>query len=433
VRRFYFTAIVLAALAAGCGGRAAIPAFGTNAQQVSQNARIAPSVSDARAVAAAVNAAVAAIPSPAPPGMAFVVFYHGQNYYFYRGVLRIGGPSVDGSTIFELGSLTKSFTGIMLGAAVNQRIHGVTLADLPGPWMAISGPPNATAPRPEGGITCPIPTATPVSPSDYGTFASMTLLELGTHTSGLPDLPPGPQGTHVGRQCFSPQQFVNFIETGKFRKPPAAYRYSNIGFGTVGYILQGIYGKGSKTVPSWYSLARKQIIDPLGMTSTFDLNVPKKYQAVYARGYLYRNKAFVSQLHWEWDPWPAAGTLRSTAPDMAKYLKLVLGLAGPTVMRQGAVTAERQYVRIAPGQQVGLAWQTTALFTPPPSSPQSPAVTWKNGGTNGFSTWLGFLRPPLVKKPMGIVVLLSQGNAKFDGPTARAILTKLYLRDINAR
>jgi serine-type D-Ala-D-Ala carboxypeptidase/endopeptidase len=431
MRRIIFLVFAVAAFAAGCASRSAPPLVpeAASLRQVHIASTLHPNLSDGQRVKAAIAQALAALPSPTAPGIAIALNYHGKAFYYYQGVQKLGGRPVDGNTIFEMGSVTKSFTGILLANAVNLGIRRVALNDPPGKWVLISGDPDATAPKPVA-TSCAVPTATPLPPTSYGSFTNMTLFELATHTSGLPDVIPGVYGSNIGRQCFSPQMFLNYVEGGTFRRPPAPWLYSNFGFGTLGYALQRVYATNLKKPPQWIDIARQQILDPLGMTSTFDLNVPRKYQKYYAVGYLFDTAGQPEQqLHWLWDPWPAAGTLRSTAPDMLRYLRMAMNVAGPANLRAAAQIAQRPYVKVSPFGGQGLAWETVPLYAASTPSPSPPPVAWKDGGTAGFSSWIGAVRKPDVANPMGIVVMFNIGSQDNVGPFARAILTTLYLED----
>ena len=377
----------------------------------------------------AIKSALAAMPSPTPPGLAIAVYFEGKAYYYYQGVRVLGGKPIDSNSIFELGSLTKSFTAIMLGTDVNQKIGGVSLDDHPAPWVAFAGNPNQVAPDPVR-TTCATPTATPVPPKKYGTVKLMTLEELATHTSGLPYTPPPPHGFIVQRQCYSPQQLVNYIEKGNFATPPAPWVYSNIAFGFLGYVLQGVNEKATGKTKQWYKLARTQVIDPLGMTHTYDLNVPRDMLSEYVQPYAFKAGKPVKALHWTWDPYPAAGVLRSTSTDMTKYLELALRLKGPAALIAGAATAEKAYTKNNNGDGQGLAWEYVSLYKRKASEPAPPQVIWKDGGTAGCSTWIGLLFKP-AKEEAGIVVLTNAANMPV-GPLARAVLTPLYLHEAGA-
>jgi serine-type D-Ala-D-Ala carboxypeptidase/endopeptidase len=385
---------------------------------------------DARLVRRAIKNALAAMASPTPPGLAMAVYFKGKTYYYYQGVRVLAGEPVDSGTIFELGSLTKSFTAIMLGTDVNQSVGGVKLSDHPARWIAFAGNPNQVAPHPVE-TSCAVPTATPVPRSEYGTVKEMTLEELATHTSGLPYTPPPPNGNIVQRQCYSPQQLVNYIETGKFPKPPAPWVYSNIAFGYLGYVIQGVNRKATGKTRQWYRLARDQIIDPLGMTHTYGLYVPRDMQAEYVQPYRFVNGEPVKALHWTWDPYPAAGVLRSTATDMAKYLALALRLKGPAPLIAGAATAEKAYTKNNQGYGQGLAWEYVPLYRENTSEPPPPQVIWKDGGTAGCTTWIGLLFEP-AKQVAGIVVLTNAANMPA-GTLGRAVLTPLYLNEVGSK
>lgn len=399
-----------------------------NSQAFQSSFSAAPDDGNRKLVEQAIKAALTAMPAPTPPGLAIAVYFRGKTYYYYQGVRVLGGLSIDSNSIFELGSLTKSFTGIMLGTDVNQKTGGVALSDHPAPWIVFVGNPNQVAPHPVQ-TSCATPTATPVPPEDYGTVKQMTLEELATHTSGLPYTPPPPNGFIVQRQCYSPQQLVNYIESGTFPSPPAPWVYSNIGFGYLGYVLQGVNKKATGKARQWYRLAREQIIDPLKMRHTYDLNIPNDMLPEYVQPYGFNKEGMaVKAPHWTWDPYPAAGVLRSTATDMAKYLKLALRLKGPTTLIAGAVTAEKEYARNNYGYGQGLAWEYVPLYKPNLSEPPPPQVIWKDGGTAGCSTWVGLLFKP-AHQVAGIVVLTNGNNTRV-GTLGRAVLTPLYLHEV---
>jgi serine-type D-Ala-D-Ala carboxypeptidase/endopeptidase len=370
-------------------------------------------------VAAVVRNKIAATPGMNAPGIAIAVSYENAPTFVYRGVGRVGGPPVDGDTIFELGSVTKSFTAIMLGAAVSQGIGGVTLADRPARWVAFAGDPNQTAPNPVGTSCLPKAAAPVLEPQAYGTFAQMTLEELATHTSGLPRVPPAPYGEVVERQCYSPRDLMNFIEGGRFTPPPAPYLYSNIGFGALGYVLQGIYG--GKT--SWLDLAREHILDPLGMTHTYAFDVPTAAQPFQAQGYRFPNGRAVAVQHWTWNPWPAAGALQSTAPDMMQFLLLSMGQTGSPALRAGVALSQKPHVQIGGGAWQALSWTIAPLD---PDAAGSGEVIAKDGGTNGFSAWIGVVRflNDESRAPIGIVVL-TNGTDRPVGKLGKSILTAL--------
>jgi CubicO group peptidase (beta-lactamase class C family) len=162
--------------------------------------------------------------------------------YGVAGHLREGGPAVDEKTLFEIGSITKAFTGILLADAVLKK--KATLEDpisrhLPADLLAADSPLHA-----------------------------VTLLDLATHTSGLPRLP---ANLEAGSNPLDP--YAHFDEakllaclrelteagiTGK-----GEMNYSNLGVGLLGYLLERISGK------PYPELVKETIFAPLGMDSSF--------------------------------------------------------------------------------------------------------------------------------------------------------------------
>jgi len=162
--------------------------------------------------------------------------------YGSAGSLREGGQAVDEKTLFEIGSITKVFTGILLADAVLKK--KATLEDpvsrhLPTDLLAADSPLHA-----------------------------VTLLDLATHTSGLPRLP---ANLDAGADPLDP--YAHFDEakllaclremteadiTGK-----GEVNYSNLGVGLLGYLLERISGK------PYPELIKETIFAPMGMDSSF--------------------------------------------------------------------------------------------------------------------------------------------------------------------
>src|SRR5580704_9109864 len=115
MRRAIFFVFAFAAFAAGCASRSSSPLVPEAASlgQLHFGATLHPNLSDGQRVKAAIAEALAALPSPTAPGIAIALNYHGKAFYYYQGVQKLDGRAVDGNTIFEMGSVTKSFTGIL--------------------------------------------------------------------------------------------------------------------------------------------------------------------------------------------------------------------------------------------------------------------------------------------------------------------------------
>lgn len=162
--------------------------------------------------------------------------------YGAAGYLSEGGPAVDEKTLFEIGSITKAFTGILLAATALKKqasLEDPVSRHLPADLLAADSP-----------------------------LHTITLLELATHTSGLPRLP---ANLEAGSNPLDP--YAHFDEakllaclrevseadiTGK-----GEMNYSNLGVGLLGYLLERISGK------PYPELVKETIFAPLGMDSSF--------------------------------------------------------------------------------------------------------------------------------------------------------------------
>jgi CubicO group peptidase (beta-lactamase class C family) len=350
-------------------------------------------------------------------GIAVLVVYKGKTYTYYDGVQDFQSKvPITSNTIFELGSVTKTFTAVEIANAylspkykldiwkAGEPLNDINLLGMgnqnPGTNF-VNGPP------------CPTATVTPIPPSDYGVVTQMTVEELATHTSTLPSIPQNPFASPTpgatlptkDRPCYSPQRLINFVEAYVPTPPPSPppspgqkYSYSDIGYGTLGYVVQGVYQK------TWYDVTRKLIVGPLGMTHTRDLDhIPPSQMQYYATPYTWQNK---TAIQWPPDAWPAGGALRSTIPDMTNYLRTCMLIDGPASLRAALQFTEQPFFLIKPpGDFQDFAWMTGYGGTPY-------RITSKDGGTAGFSSWIAMILPPQygVKQPIGIVVLTNQSK-----------------------
>ena len=203
----------------------------------------------------------------------------------------MGGGAPDERTLFEIGSVSKVFTGTLL-------------AD-----MARRGEVNVTQPAesllPEG-LRMPRTRTRPI-----------TLQDLSTHMSGFPRLPPGFK--RVPGNPYS--QFLEedlYAALGRTRlqaEPGVQSEYSNYGVGLLGQLLVNRAG-----VDDYETLLRERITGPLGMGDTAVLLNPDQ-EARFAWGH----KGDLSKTtHWDLPGLAGAGGIRSTARDMAVFLQGVM-------------------------------------------------------------------------------------------------------------
>lgn len=263
------------------------------------------------------------------------------------GLYGIRGPAdngaLSGTSHFEIGSISKSFTGILLAYLVNQN-SSIHLDD-------------------------PIENFVPELKGHFS--GGITLRQLGNQVSGLTGDFCINEGTPSQKCYFNPADPANpwadFTESElldylkDFPSPgpgPHPYVYSNPGFITLGYVLTRI------TQKPYDELLKTVITDPLNMNDTL-VNKPGATVSDYIQGY---NVIQLPQKHWQFDVLSApTGGIVSTPNDMAKYLSA--NLSPPqSLLGQAILTSQKN----------GLGWD---------SSPGD-AVIWKNGGTYGFSSYI---------------------------------------------
>ncbi len=250
--------------------------------------------------------------------------------------------------LFEVGSISKVFTGLLLAQAVEQ--GDMALEDTLGNLL------NGT------------PAVAPVLPAPV---AAITLRQLVTHTSCLPRLP-----ADFRERSDAANPYKSYDRTRLWKalaharlaqSPPCASAYSNLGFAVLGEVLAQRYGK------PWAALVQERITGPLGMSDTVQALGDKAPRLAVA----YDGDAPVSV--WEFDAFAGAGALRSTAADMLTFSRALLaGAKGPL-----GPAAERLFTPLADyeGSRIGYAMMLRE---------RDGLRTWLHGGgTGGYrSVWM---------------------------------------------
>jgi CubicO group peptidase (beta-lactamase class C family) len=214
-------------------------------------------------------------------GVVIGIIDHGQRRIFSHG-------AAHSDSIFEIGSITKTFTGMTLAQMVEQ--NSVTLDE---PVRLLLPP----------GI---IP--------ESGPGGAITLLDLATHHSGLPRLPDN-LGTSV--DAFASYDLVKlrdfFSKRSLIKKPQPTFNYSNFGVGLLGYALARRAGC------SYGQLVKAEVTGPLQLKDTVVTLSPEQ-KGRLTQGY---NPALDPTDAGAWDHpfFEGAGSLKSTATDLLDYLK----------------------------------------------------------------------------------------------------------------
>jgi serine-type D-Ala-D-Ala carboxypeptidase/endopeptidase len=257
---------------------------------------------------------------------------------------------IDQTSLFEIGSVTKAFTGVLLADMV---LGGEVALEDPLSW-------HLPSPRPEWRHREP------------------TLLELATHRSGLPNTP-GPMlrgglAYALGLSGNNPWAWLTQTEYERLvaaesprRAPGKRVRYSSRAVGLRGDALAARAGT------SYDELLAERILRPLGMHRTSVQVSPEVVGGHSRRG---KQRPPIQ------DFIPAAGSLRSSAEDMLRFLSACLQPPsegpGPAL-----ALAQQPRSRVRRRLEIGLGWMVSTRR-------KRPRVAWHNGGTWGFRSFAAF-------------------------------------------
>jgi len=293
-------------------------------------------------------------------GVTIGVVQHGERRVFSFGTAK-------SDSIFEIGSISKTFTGLILGQMLEQ---GLVKLDEPVRRLLPAG----TVAKPEG--------------------VEITLLDLTTQHSGLPRMPDNfkpanPDNPYADYRAANLYQYIAEHGLGKAGTPK--FLYSNLGVGLLGQALSNRAG-----VP-YPTLLAQQVTGPLGMRDT-SVTLSAAQQVRFIQGHA----ADHSVAHaWDLDALAGAGAVRSTANDMLTYLEVQLhpekaGLTPSAKARTlpAALKLSHELRGDAiPGMQIGFGW----LYV------TADGTYWHNGATGGYSSF-AFFNP---KEDYAGIVLLN--------------------------
>ena len=270
-----------------------------------------------------------------------------------------GPTAVDENTVFQIGSVTKTFTGTLLAQMV--LAHEVALDDPIAKYL----PAGVTAPSFEG--------------------KPITLLTLAEQTSGLPRLPANlsPADWANPYAEYTPAAMYAFLSHYKLtRAPGAQYEYSNYGVTLLGQLLANGAGK------PYAQLIEERILRPLGMTHTTVTGTAQSRASLVA-GY---SLGGTPKRPWDFGTLGAAGSIESSLHDMLIYLKANLAAPeGPLGPAMALAQQPRMPVGLNGILRIGLLWQSNVKS----------GITFHNGEAGGFRAWIGYDRAT----HQGVVVL----------------------------
>jgi serine-type D-Ala-D-Ala carboxypeptidase/endopeptidase len=219
-------------------------------------------------------------------------------------------------------------------------------------------------------------------PERSGKF--ITLLDLSTHSSGLPRLPSNlklkdPANPYADYGVADLYRFLSGYTLP--RDPGSEFEYSNLGGGLLGHLLA--YCAGT----DYESIIRSRITEPLRMPDT-GITLCSSIKQRMATGH---SSMLAPVANWDLPTLAGAGALRSSANDILTLLEAFLGYKESALAP--AMKAMLEVRRPAGQMTIGLAW---LIYTT-----DGKEIAWHNGGTGGFRSFVGF--DP--KERVGVVVL----------------------------
>jgi CubicO group peptidase (beta-lactamase class C family) len=273
------------------------------------------------------------------------------------------GRPPDGQTLYEIGSVTKGFVGLLLARAVEE---GTLALDQP---VAALLPDTVAVPRYTAG---------------GGPDAVITLGDLVTHRAGLPRLPSNFMLMVADMSnpyaYYDAAAFADFLEAHRLADPPGTrYAYSNAGFGLLGYALSRHVGQPLDV------LVAEQISGPLGLADV-GATLSEAEAARLAQGHTPDGQPA--------PPWQfrsvmaGAGDLHASADDLVAFLRFAV--APDTTTALGRAMRRAIAPRAAsdqPGIAVGYGWH---VGLPGPAAQGPSRAAWHNGGTGGYGAFVGF-------------------------------------------
>lgn len=327
------------------------------------------------------------------PGAAVSIDDNGVVHTYTYGVTnKTTKNPVTANTIFEVGSITKLMTTLLIAQGASRIVHYQANADVP----------------PQLKLDSTLPTYLPA----YGVnpaYKNITLLNLATFSASLPFTLP--------LNITTDTQIFSYLNSWKAPYPVGTqWQYSNVSIGLLGAVLQSQYHQPLGAI------YQQMIFTPLHMNSSGILLSPEQKSRL-AQGYS-DSGAPVPPTPYGF--FPSAGGLKSTINDMSHFLSAAVGGPGTNPeINIGMQVAQTPRAKLPNGVLQGMAWQLTSMDDPalrdaPKEMDLGPTpLTWlpedqqtfdphylidKTGATSGFRAYIAVI--PAEQK--GVVVMINR-------------------------
>jgi serine-type D-Ala-D-Ala carboxypeptidase/endopeptidase len=312
-----------------------------------------------------------------------IITEKGTQVFGYGKVNDNSNQQPDSNTIYEIGSMTKVFTSLILADMVQK--GELKLDDSISEFL----PKTVRTPTRKG--------------------KEITLLDLATHTSGLPRMPDNfnPKDPNNPFADYTVEQMYDFISKYTLtRDIGSKYEYSNLGVGLLGHILTLKTGKDYET------LVRERICIPLNMNKTI-ITLTPELKSILATGH---DELGNLVANWDFPTLAGAGSLRSNVNDLLLFLSANLGFTKTTLSSAMEQTHIFRDSTGYPNLEIGLPWLIWKKF--------GTEIVWHSGATLGYRTFFGFDK----KKKIGVVVLSNSAIGSIDDIALHILESKFELR-----
>jgi CubicO group peptidase (beta-lactamase class C family) len=296
------------------------------------------------------------------------VYQRGERYTSPRWTPAAAATDAAAHALYEIGSITKVFTGILLARMIEEGTvrPDETLAECLSERLSLSDE-----------------------------VSRITLAQLAAHTAGLPRLPANfdqvsTDPTNPYAQYLSQHLYQELPQVALVAPPGRRTAYSNMGYGLLGHLL------ARRAQLSYETLLRQEITAPLCLEDTV-ITLSDAQRQRMLPGRLPSGERVPE---WDFDVLAPAGALRSTVSDLLSFIHANLhppeGILGRAIGR-----AQQAQFGDWSGSRVGLGWQIREdVYT-------DLVILWHNGGTGGFCSFLGIIPA----HDVGVVLLSNSGDA----------------------
>ena len=306
-------------------------------------------------------------------GIVVGVYKEGRTYIKgYGTVNKEVSQSPDAETVFQIGSVSKLLTALLLQRLCDEGIVSMDtmLDEVLGVSMSLSS-----------------------------SVQDVTLRQLVTHTSGFPRIPQSllDKATEMAGdddlmldpyRYLGPEYVFGYLDSAEGKRKPGQFEYSNYGMGLLAHVLEVITGE------DYESMVREKVLLPLGMHHTA-ITLTPEMKTKLAQGYT--AKSLPARM-WTFAALGGAGAYSSTAKDLTTFIQASVAESG--------LASELLHTMSEPQIKgdTGIGWMQPSFID---RFLGNRAVVWHNGMVGGYASYLAIDK----EAGAGVVVLTNQASA----------------------